>query len=46
MRFTKHPVFISLVLFAAVAYAPASHLIAHGADSCAPCPSDITLSTR
>ncbi|HEX2919098.1 MAG TPA: hypothetical protein VHN81_11280 [Edaphobacter sp.] len=46
MRFTKHSVFISLVLFAAVAYAPASHLIAHDADSCVPCPSNLTISIQ
>ncbi|QHS53210.1 hypothetical protein [Edaphobacter sp. 12200R-103] len=41
MRLMKNPILISLVLFAAVAYAPASHLVAYDATSCNVCPSDV-----
>jgi hypothetical protein len=40
MRLMKSPILISLVFFAAVAYAPASHLVAYDVTSCNVCPSD------
>lgn len=43
MRFFKHPILISLVLFAAVAYAPASHLVAYDNSDC---PQDAPMSAQ
>jgi hypothetical protein len=46
MRLTKCPILISLVLFAAVTYAPASHLVTKDSSACTPCPQDASMSVQ
>lgn len=46
MRLTRNPILISLVLFAAVAYAPASHLVSYDASSCNVCPQESVVSAQ
>jgi len=46
MQLIKHPILISLVLFAAVAYAPASHLVSYDAPSSNVCPQGVSMSAQ
>lgn len=46
MRLNRNPILISLVLFAAVAYAPASHLVSRDASSCNACPQEASMSLQ